>query len=124
MKTFTTVLNEFDLSCVLNSKESDSNCVTDAFDDLNSIVRKLPLNKIEINEPNIFSTENNKMYEIYKMEFDSKFQAMFRKGKQCSPKLTNTSRSTQENSNKKKRYSWITCSLPLVIRIKLSFLIL
>lgn len=102
MKTFTTVLNEFDLSCVLNSKESDSNCVTDAFDDLNSIVRKLPLNKIEINEPNIFSTEKNKMYEIYKMEFDSKFQALFRKGKQCSPKLTNTSRSTQENSNKKK----------------------
>ena len=87
---------------MLNSKESISNCVTDTFDDLNSIIRKLPLNKIEINEPNIFSTENNKMYAIYKMEFDLKFQTMFRKGKQCSPKLTNTSRSTQENSNKKK----------------------
>ena len=102
MKTFTSVLNEFDLSSVLNSKEYVSNGVTDTFDDLNSIIRKLPMSKIGINETNIFSTENNKMYEIYRKDFDLKFQTMFGKGKQCSPKLTNTSRSTQENSNKKK----------------------
>ena len=105
--------NEYDLSFIINADNNDNNnrnyysnanepnLELDNFDDLNSVVMKLQVDKIDINKQSIFSIDNNHLYERYVSEFHVKFNSKFSQGKHLTPKLTNTSRSTQENSNKK-----------------------
>lgn len=46
----------------------------DDFEDLNSIVKKLPLNKIELKSQSIFSVNNNIKYDIFKINFNKYFK--------------------------------------------------
>ena len=46
----------------------------DDFEDLNSIVKKLPLNKIELKSQSIFSVNNNIKYDIFKINFNKFFK--------------------------------------------------
>ena len=103
--------NEYDLSFIINNNSNNNrnyssninepNLDLDNFDDLNSVVRILQVDKIDINKQSVFSVDNNHLYDNYINEFNIKFNMKFSQGKHLTPKLTNTSRSTQENSNKK-----------------------
>lgn len=104
-----TCFSEYDLSYVLNNSNTDLNKPPlpemDTFEDLNSIVRKLTVDKVDINKQSIFSVDNNHIYQQYKHEFDLRFNAKFPpQSKNSASKLINTSHSTQENSNKKPTY--------------------
>ena len=78
----------------------------DNFDDLYSIVRKLNYEKIDPKKVNLFS-QKNENYETFSVEYSKKFNSMFTHGKFSESKLTNTSHSTQENSNKKRQSNQI-----------------
>ena len=78
----------------------------DKFDNLNSIVRKIPFNKVLINCGNLFTINNNKKYFQYFEKFEKEFieninyDKKDKKGKVVS---INQSYSTQQSSSYKKK---------------------
>ena len=100
---------EYTIDNVLDNEKSDIKGLFpefDNYDDLYSIVRKLNYEKIEPKKINFFSTKNE-YYETFSVEYNKKFNNLFSHGKLSESKLTNTSHSTQDNSNKKRQSNQI-----------------
>ena len=71
-------------------------------------MKKLTVDKVDINKQSIFSIDNNQVYQQYQHEFDLRFNMKFPpQSKNSASKLVNTSHSTQENSNKKPTYKHV-----------------
>ncbi|MCQ2821400.1 MAG: hypothetical protein MJ252_29420 [archaeon] len=82
----------------------------DNFDDLNSVVKKLKFEKMDVKQESIFSDESrNEAYKKFSKKFEDTFNKFFSLNHQTKDnktlsnnhKLTNTSRSTYDNSSKK-----------------------
>ena len=74
----------------------------DNFDDMNSIIRKIPFDKVNVKKENIFSVDNNTLYETFCTQFESKYENSLNKYKNSAKRTNvNISGSTCENSSKK-----------------------
>ena len=74
----------------------------DNFDDMNSIIRKIPFEKVNVKQENIFSIDNNTLYDNFCTQFETKYENSLNKYKNSAKRTNvNISGSTCENSSKK-----------------------
>ena len=97
-----------------NNEINDSLCVFDNFEDMNSIIKKINFDNVNIKSNNIFAVDNNQWHEKYRENFDNIFEKKFTNNKQNMSETQNKmkinnyinhprqSGSTKENSSNKK----------------------
>ena len=92
---------EYTLNDILeNNFGNDDNNECDKVGDLYSVVKKIKFELVDPKRINIWSVYNDN-YESFCNEFNDKYSSQFAHNKLSDSKITNSSHSTQQNSNKK-----------------------
>ena len=92
---------EYTLDDILdNTFGNDDNNDCDKVGDLYSVVKKIKFELVDPKRINIWSVYNDN-YESFCNEFNDKYSSQFTHNKLSDSKITNSSHSTQQNSNKK-----------------------
>ena len=91
---------EYTLNDILeNNFGNDDNNECDKVGDLYSVVKKIKFELVDPKRINIWSVYNDN-YESFCNEFNDKYSSQFAHNKLSDSKITNSSHSTQQNSNK------------------------